>query len=235
MPHLDLEHLIPSAEDAHRQFPHHPQVTITMAAIAEYRGNDAIYALPPCQHLLVPEDLRAINDLHNKPPKGTHHYLGILSATDPDTGIRHATRKGPVFITSMFESFAPGSITGTWLASGGTWGIVRAHHHRAPKLRKRVRHFQQLLGLKRLSIIETGRGDTPEAIAADEFHKAVHVLLFKSSVANYSGDTALIHVAQYPLKAGQKAFITSLFPNIAMTFAPLPKGPKHSPNPAPSS
>lgn len=71
-PMPQLEHLVPSAEDAHRQFPNHPQVTITFAAIAEYRGNDAIYALPPCQHLLVPEGLRAITDLHNKPPKGTH-------------------------------------------------------------------------------------------------------------------------------------------------------------------
>lgn len=176
------------------------------------------------QRLLVPNDLLAATDTQaHPPPMGSSQLLSLLSSRDAATGHLRGSRRGSLFITGVFEYHLPGCVSGAWTGASHSWGIVRmSSEHKTAWLEMRgmkLRALQTILGLKRLSLYQTGTGDTAEDRALNEFRHLINAIYPEARIIFFDGQEVVLK-AQYdvPRRRATEALLAKIHPGLKVTL-----------------
>lgn len=132
--------------------------------VAGFRDGGIIYRMPEDKFVFVPENLVSVMDFHTKPAVGTKQVLAMCASTDPVSKMRVATRRGKEFVSAVTEEYYPDCISGIWMGASNSWAVIRMQpEHMSAWLEKdgiNVKHLQNVLGLRRITLIPDGKGDT---------------------------------------------------------------------------
>lgn len=146
--------------------------------VAGFQQGGVIYKLRENRQVLVPENLLSVSDTFTKPAMGTRQIVALIASTDEASGMRLATRRGREFVASVMEEFHPGCVSGVWTGASNSWAVIRMRpEHVSTWLEKggvNMKHMQSMLGLKRITLLPEGRGNTPEEAADNEIKHFVN-------------------------------------------------------------
>lgn len=139
---------------------------ILEAEVAGFRDNGIIYRLPEDKFVFIPENLLSVMDFHTKPPLGTKQVVAMCASVDPVSKMRVATRRGKEFVSAVTEEYYPECISGIWMGASNSWAVIRMQpEHMSAWLEKdgiNVKHLQNVLGLRRITLIPDGKGETEQ-------------------------------------------------------------------------
>lgn len=134
--------------------------------VAGFRDGGTLYRLPEDKFVFVPENLMSVMDFHTKPPVGTKQVLAMCASVDPVSKMRIATRRGKEFVSAVTEEYYPDCISGIWMGASNSWAVIRMQpEHMSAWLEKdgiNVKHLQTVLGLRRITLIPEGKGETEQ-------------------------------------------------------------------------
>ncbi len=151
---------------------------VVEATVQEHSPQGVIYRLGESRRILVPTDLLSVQDTFKRPDVGTKQILVMLAGTDTSTGCRMATRRGKEFVASVMEEFHPQCVSGIWTGASNSWAVIRMKPaHVSTWLEKggiNMKAMQQLLGLKRITLVPEGDGATPLERADNEIRHFVN-------------------------------------------------------------
>lgn len=146
--------------------------------VSGYRDGGVLYRIKPDKTVLVPENLLSVVDSFKPPAFGTTQILALLAGVDSASGLRLATRRGREFIASVLEMYYPECVSGIWTGASNSWAVIRMKpEHVTAWLEKggiNLKTMQQILGLKRITLLPEGRGATPQECADNELKHFVN-------------------------------------------------------------
>lgn len=136
---------------------------IIEAEVAGYRDGGIIYRIQDDKFVMIPENLLSVSDFHEKPPVGTRQVIAMCASVDTVSKMRVATRRGKEFVAAVTEEYYPDCITGIWMGASNSWAVIRMKpEHMSEWLEKdgiNVKHLQNVLGLRRITLIPEGKGE----------------------------------------------------------------------------
>ncbi len=139
---------------------------ILEAEVAGYRDGGIIYRVQDDKFVFIPENLVSVMDFHEKPPVGTKQVLTMCASIDANSKMRVATRRGKEFVAAVTEEYYPDCITAIWMGASNSWAVIRMKpEHMSAWLEKEginVKHLQQVLGLRRITLIPDGKGESEQ-------------------------------------------------------------------------
>lgn len=139
---------------------------ILEADVAGFRDGGIIYRIQDEKFVFVPENLLSVMDFHEKPPVGTKQVLAMCASVEPTSKMRIATRRGKEFVAAVTEEYYPDCITAIWMGASNSWAVIRMKpEHMSAWLEKdgiNVKHLQTILGLRRITLIPDGKGETEQ-------------------------------------------------------------------------
>lgn len=143
--------------------------------VAGYRDGGVIYRVTD-NLVFVPENLLSVMDFHNKPELGTEQVLALCASKM--NGMRLATRRGKEFVAAVMECYYPGCISGIWMGASNSWAVIRmAQDHVSEWLAQggvNVKHLQNILGVRRITLIPEGVGDDEQLARDNELRHFVN-------------------------------------------------------------
>lgn len=146
--------------------------------VTGYQSSGVIYRIREDRHVLVPENLLSVTDVFNKPQLGAKQVLALIASTDEASKLRLATRRGREFVASVIEEYYPDCVSGIWTGASNSWAVIRMKpEHVTAWLEKggiNMKMMQQLLGLKRITLLPEGQGETPQERADNELKHFVN-------------------------------------------------------------
>lgn len=146
--------------------------------VSGYRQGGVLYRIKPDKTVLIPENLLSVVDSFKPPAVGTSQILALLAGVDEGSGLRLATRRGREFIASVLEMYYPECVSGIWTGASNSWAVIRMKpEHVTAWLEKggiNLKTMQQILGLKRITLLPEGRGNTPQECADNELKHFVN-------------------------------------------------------------
>ncbi|MCP5405711.1 MAG: hypothetical protein H6922_05775 [Pseudomonadaceae bacterium] len=146
--------------------------------VCGYQGGGVIYKLREGRQVLVPENLLSVVDSFHKPECGSKQILSLIASTDDVSGLRQATRRGREFVASVIEEFYPDCVSGVWTGASNSWAVIRMKpEHVSAWLEKggvNLKHMQTIMGLKRITLLPEGRGNTAEEAFENELKHFVN-------------------------------------------------------------
>jgi hypothetical protein len=205
------------------EFPDHFASRVQHGVIIDRLEHGVLYATQS-QRLVVPNNLLASTDAQAPhPPMGSSQLLSLLSSRDPVTGHMRATRRGSLFITGVFELHLPGCVTGAWTGASQSWGIVRmSSEHKGAWLEMggmKMRAMQTMLGLKRLSLYQTGTGDTPDECAINEFRHLINSIWSEARILSFNAKQAVLKArSDIPRHRAALAVLAKVYPDLNVTL-----------------
>jgi hypothetical protein len=170
---------------------------IVEGEVAGFRDGGIIYRLPEDKFVFVPENLLSVMDFHEKPPVGTKQVLAMCASVEPVSKIRVATRRGKEFVAAVTEEYYPECVSGIWMGASNSWAVIRmAAEHMSAWLEKdgiNVKHLQNVLGLRRITLIPDGKGDTDQERRDSELKHFVNNAWKACKIAVLEPDRIVIH------------------------------------------
>lgn len=146
--------------------------------VESYRDGGIVYRLRENKQVFVPENLLSVTDVFTKPAIGTKQIVALIASTDDASKMRLATRRGREFVASVIEEFHPNCVSGVWTGASNSWAVIRMKpEHVSAWLEKggvNMKHMQGVLGLKRITLLPEGRGNTPEEALENEIKHFVN-------------------------------------------------------------
>lgn len=137
---------------------------ILEAEVAGFRDGGIIYRVQDDKLVYVPENLVSVMDFHDKPPLGTKQVIAMCASVDPVSKMRVATRRGKEFVAAVAEEYYPECVSGIWMGASNSWAVIRMQpEHMSAWLEQdgiNVKHLQTVLGLRRITLIPDGKGET---------------------------------------------------------------------------
>lgn len=213
-----LSHLQPESSSIHFECPDHTGSRIQTGVLTQALPHGVIYKTA-ADLLFMPTDLRAFTDAFTRPPAGSSHLIAQLSSIDPETGLTRATRRGATFITGVFEAHLPGCVSGAWVGASNSWGIVKM-----PQADKtawlehggmKIRAMQSILGLKRLSVFQSGIGPTPDEREANEFRHLISSIWSPARIVSFGPDATTLRVpANSPSERAALSVLQKIHPEM---------------------
>lgn len=165
--------------------------------VAGFRDGGIIYRLPEDKFVFVPENLISVMDFHTKPPVGTRQVLAMCASIDTPSKMRVATRRGKEFVSAVTEEYYPDCITGIWMGASNSWSVIRMQpDHMSAWLEKdgvNVKHLQTVLGLRRITLIPDGKGETEQEKRDSEVKHFVNNAWKACKIAALEPDRIVIH------------------------------------------
>lgn len=219
----NLAHIERSDHATTLEYPDHFASRVQHGVIIDRLEHGVLYATQS-QRLLVPNELLASADtLTDPPPIGSSQMLSLLSSRDAITGHMRGSRRGSLFITGVFEYHLPGCVTGAWTGASHSWGIVRmSSEHKHAWLEMggmKLRALQTMLGLRRLSLYQTGTGDTAEDRALNEFRHLISAIYPEARIIHFDGqETVLKAQHDVPRRRAAKAVLAKIHPGLKVTL-----------------
>lgn len=139
---------------------------VVEGVVREVLPQGVVYGLRDNRTVLVPANLMSVNDTFQAPAVGTKQVLALVTGTDESTGHRMATRRGREFVASVLEEFHPHCVTGVWTGASNSWAVIRMSADDVTAWLEKgginLKTIQALLGLKRITLMPEGKGNTPE-------------------------------------------------------------------------
>ncbi len=165
--------------------------------VAGFRDGGIIYRLPEDKFVFVPENLISVMDFHTKPPVGTRQVLAMCASIDTPSKMRVATRRGKEFVSAVTEEYYPECITGIWMGASNSWSVIRMQpDHMSAWLEKdgvNVKHLQTVLGLRRITLIPDGKGESEQEKRDSEVKHFVNNAWKACKIAALEPDRIVIH------------------------------------------
>lgn len=139
--------------------------------VSGYRDNGIIYRVQE-NLVYIPENLLSVMDFHNKPPLGTRQVVALCSSLDPVSKLRIATRRGKEFVSAVTEEYYPDCISGIWMGASNSWAVIRMSNEDMSAWLEQggvnVKHLQNVLGLRRITLLPEGKGETDQECKDNE-------------------------------------------------------------------
>jgi hypothetical protein len=165
--------------------------------VAGFRDGGTIYRLPEDKFVFVPENLLSVMDFHEKPAIGTKQVLAMCASVEPVSKMRIATRRGKEFVAAVTEEYYPECISGIWMGASNSWAVIRmAPEHMSAWLEKdgiNVKHLQNVLGLRRITLIPDGKGETDQERKDNEVKHFINNAWKACKIAVLEPDRIVIH------------------------------------------
>ncbi len=188
--------------------------------VAGYRDGGIIYRVNEDKFVIVPENLMAVADFHEKPPVGTKQVLAMCAAIDPVSKMRHASRRGKEFVAAVTEEYYPGCISAIWMGASNSWAVLRmAPEHMSAWLEAdgiNVKHLQTVLGLRRITLIPDGKGESDQEKRDNEVKHFINNAWKACKIAVLEATRIVIHT---PLE-GQDPRKLRTFQSMLQKIAP---------------
>ncbi|MAF31680.1 MAG: hypothetical protein VXY83_05415 [Pseudomonadota bacterium] len=164
--------------------------------VAGYRDGGIFYRVGT-KHVYIPENLLSVMDFHEKPALGTKQVLTLCASRDGVAGMRVGTRRGKEFVAAVMECYYPECISGIWMGASNSWAVIRmTAEHMSMWLENggvNVRHLQNILGVRRITLLPEGEGETEEEMRANEIRHFVNNAWQACRVASITEDRIVIH------------------------------------------
>jgi hypothetical protein len=165
--------------------------------VAGYRDNGLIYRILDDKFVFVPENLISVMDFHEKPPVGTKQVLAMCASVDPVSKLRVATRRGKEFVAAVIEEYYPGSVSGIWMGASNSWAVIRMKPEQMSAWLEQdginVKHLQQVLGLRRITLVPEGKGETEQERKDNELKHFINNAWKACKIAVMEPDRITLH------------------------------------------
>lgn len=165
--------------------------------VAGFRDGGIIYRLPEDKFVFVPENLMSVVDFHEKPAIGAKQVIAMCASTDPVSKMRTATRRGKEFVSSVTEAYYPGCISGIWMGASNSWAVIRMKpEDMSAWLEKdgvNVKHLQTVLGLRRITLVPEGKGESEQEKKDNELKHFINNAWKACKIEEISPDRIVIH------------------------------------------
>ncbi len=139
---------------------------VVEGVVEELRPDGIVYGMRDNRKVVVPENLLSVNDTYNKPSLGTKQVLALIAGKDEATGHRLASRRGKEFVASVLEEFQPDCVSGVWTGASNSWAVIRMSAANVSNWLENggmnMKAMQALLGLKRITLMPEGKGESEE-------------------------------------------------------------------------
>ena len=164
--------------------------------VAGYRDGGIFYRVAN-KMVFIPENLLSVMDYHNKPPLGTKQVLTLCASRDAVAGVRMGTRRGKEFVAAVMECYYPDCVSGIWMGASNSWAVIRmSSEHMSAWLESggvNVRHLQNVLGVRRITLLPEGKGETDEDCRANEIRHFVNNAWKACRIAVLAPEKIVIH------------------------------------------
>lgn len=145
--------------------------------VAGYRDGGVFYRVGT-KHVFIPENLLSVMDFHNKPELGTQQVLTLCASRDATGGMRIGTRRGKEFVATVMEAYFPECISGIWMGASNSWAVIRMTSDHMSKWLENggvnVRHLQNILGVRRITLLPEGEAETVQEAREQEIRHFVN-------------------------------------------------------------
>lgn len=167
------------------------------AEVAGFRDGGIIYRLPEDRFVFVPENLMSVADFHTPPKVGDKQVVAMCASQDDVSKMRIATRRGKEFVSAVTEEYYPDCISGIWMGASNSWAVIRmAAEHMSAWLEKdgiNVKHLQTVCGLRRITLIPEGKGETELEKRNSEIKHFVNNAWKACKIEELSAERIVIH------------------------------------------
>ncbi len=175
---------------------------ILEAEVAGYRDGGIIYRVPDDKFVYIPENLISVMDFHEKPVVGSKQVITMCASVDPTSKMRVATRRGKEFVAAVTEEYYPDCISAIWMGASNSWAVIRMKpEHMSAWLEKdgiNVKHLQTVLGLRRITLIPDGKGETEQEKRDNELKHFINNAWKACKIAQLDEKKIVLHL---PLEA----------------------------------
>ncbi|MBI1308512.1 MAG: hypothetical protein GC129_01460 [Proteobacteria bacterium] len=170
---------------------------ILEAEVAGFRDAGIIYRIQDDKFVFIPENLLSVMDFHEKPPVGTRQVVAMCASVEPVSKMRIATRRGKEFVAAVTEEYYPDCITAIWMGASNSWAVIRMKpEHMSAWLEKdgiNVKHLQTILGLRRITLIPDGKGETDQEKRDNEIKHFVNNAWKACKIQSLEPNRIIIH------------------------------------------
>jgi hypothetical protein len=164
--------------------------------VAGYRDGGIIYRVQE-NLVFIPDNLMSVMDFHNTPPVGNSQVLALCASLDPVSKMRIATRRGKEFVLAVTEAYYPDCVTGLWMGASNSWAVIRmAAEDMSTWLENggvNVKHLQQVCGLRRITLLPDGKGETEQERKDNELKHFVNNAWKACQIAVLEPDRVILH------------------------------------------
>lgn len=145
--------------------------------VAGYRDGGIFYDVSR-HKVFVPESLLSVRDYHNPPQQGDEQIVSLISSKDPVSGERMGSRRGHEFVAAVMECYYPECVSGIWMGASNAWAVIRMEPDIMGEWLENdgmnLKHLQEVLGIRRITLIPAGRHEDPQANKDEEFRHFVN-------------------------------------------------------------
>lgn len=164
--------------------------------VAGYRDGGVFYRVGS-KMVFIPENLLSVMDYHNKPPLGSTQVMTLCAVRDPIAGMRTCTRRGKEFVAAVMECYYPNCISGIWMGASNSWAVIRMRAEDMSAWLENggvnVKHLQTILGVRRITLLPEGRGDTEQDRKDNEVRHFVNNAWRACRIQSLTDDRIVIH------------------------------------------
>lgn len=164
--------------------------------VGGYRDGGIFYRVGT-KHVFIPENLLSVMDFHEKPELGSKQVLTLCASRDSVGGMRVGTRRGKEFVAAVMECYYPDCISGIWMGASNSWAVIRmTTEHMSMWLENggvNVRHLQNILGVRRITLLPEGEGETEEEMRTNEIRHFVNNAWQACRIASITDERIVIH------------------------------------------
>lgn len=163
--------------------------------VAGHRDGGVIYRVLN-QHVYVPENLLSVADYHQRPEVGDQQVIALCASKDT-SGMRQGTRRGIEFVSAVMDVYAPDTVKGLWMGASNSWAVVRmAEENMETWLENggvNVRHLQKVMGIRRITLLPEGQGETEQERKDDEVRKFIGNAWKDCDIVELAPERIVIH------------------------------------------
>ena len=145
--------------------------------VTGYKDGGVIYKVAH-NMVFVPENLLSVMDFHERPQLGTEQAVALCSSKDKESGMRVGTRRGYEFVASVMDCYYPDCISGIWMGASNSWAVIRMQPDVMTEWLENggvnVKHLQEVLGIRRITLIPEGEGEDEQQARDSELRHFVN-------------------------------------------------------------
>tara|TARA_B100000609_G_scaffold187069_1_gene172220 strand:+ start:796 stop:1686 length:891 start_codon:yes stop_codon:yes gene_type:complete len=186
--------------------------------VAGYRDGGVLYRTID-NLVIIPENLLSVMDYHQRPEVGDTQVIALCASYDDVSGLRVATRRGQEFVAAVTETFYPDCITGIWMGASNSWAVIRMHPDDMGQWLENggvnVKHLQQTLGLRRITLIPEGEGESQEEREQSELRHFVNNAWKDCRIAELTPERIVLHTPLGDSDPRKMRTFTSMLKKIA--------------------
>ena len=186
--------------------------------VVGYRDGGIIYRVQE-NLVFIPESLISVLDFHKKPPLGEKQVLALCSSLDPVSKLRTASRRGREFVLGVTEAYYPDCVTGLWMGASNSWAVIRMRSEDMSTWLENggvnVRHLQDVCGLRRITLLPEGKGETEQEVKDNEIKHFINNAWKACKIAVLDEDRIVLHTPMDRQDPRKLRTFTSMLKKIA--------------------